>query len=38
VGDAVEILAGLEPGEQVALDPIQAGVYLKDQQQRTAGK
>ncbi len=37
-GDAVEILAGLEPGEQVALDPIQAGVYLKEQQQRTAGK
>ena len=37
-GDLVEILAGLEPGEQVALDPIQAGVYLKGQQQRTAEK
>ncbi|MDG4552750.1 MAG: efflux RND transporter periplasmic adaptor subunit [Candidatus Competibacter sp.] len=33
-GEVVEILAGLEPGEQVALDPIRAGVYLK-QQQRT---
>jgi multidrug efflux pump subunit AcrA (membrane-fusion protein) len=29
-GDQVEILAGLEAGEQVALDPIQAGVYLKE--------
>lgn len=35
-GEIVEILAGLEPGEQVALDPIKAGVYLKDQWQRTA--
>ncbi len=34
--EIVEILAGLEPGEQVALDPIKAGVYLKDQRQRTA--
>lgn len=32
-GDQVEILAGLEAGEQVALDPIQAGVYLKEQPQ-----
>ena len=31
-GESLEILAGLEPGEQVALDPIQAGVYLKDRQ------
>ena len=37
-GETVTILAGLEPGETVALDPIQAGVYLKDQQLRTAGK
>ncbi len=37
-GETVEILAGLESGETVALDPIQAGVYLKDQPQRTAGK
>ncbi len=28
-GDSVAILAGLEPGETVALDPIKAGVYLK---------
>lgn len=27
----IEILAGLEEGEQVALDPVQAGVYLKEQ-------
>jgi RND family efflux transporter MFP subunit len=34
VGDEmVEILAGLEPGEQVALDPISAGVYLKERAQ-----
>lgn len=37
-GEMVEILAGLEPGETVALDPIKAGVYLKDQQSLTAGK
>lgn len=37
-GETVEILAGLDAGEQVALDPIKAGVYLKEQQQRTAGK
>ena len=37
-GEMVDILAGLEPGETVALDPIQAGVYLKDEQLRTAGK
>ncbi len=30
-GDRIEVLAGLEEGEQVALDPIQAGVYLKGQ-------
>jgi RND family efflux transporter MFP subunit len=30
----VEILAGLEPGEQVALDPIRAGVLLKEQGER----
>jgi multidrug efflux pump subunit AcrA (membrane-fusion protein) len=27
--DRVEILAGLEEGEHVALDPVQAGIYLK---------
>ncbi|MCP5197476.1 MAG: efflux RND transporter periplasmic adaptor subunit [Gammaproteobacteria bacterium] len=31
--DQVEILAGLDLGESVALDPIQAGVYLKQQLQ-----
>ena len=36
-GEVVEILAGLEPGETVALDPIKAGVYLKEQQ-RTVEK
>ena len=30
-GDQVEILAGLDAGEIVALDPIRAGVYLKEQ-------
>jgi multidrug efflux pump subunit AcrA (membrane-fusion protein) len=27
--DRVEILAGLAEGERVALDPVQAGIYLK---------
>ena len=31
VGDLIEVLAGLDAGEQVALDPIAAGVYLKKQ-------
>lgn len=30
--DQIAILAGLEAGERVALNPIQAGVYLKEQQ------
>ncbi|MCK9531236.1 MAG: efflux RND transporter periplasmic adaptor subunit [Gammaproteobacteria bacterium] len=30
-GDKVEVLAGLSTGERVALDPIRAGVYLKEQ-------
>jgi RND family efflux transporter MFP subunit len=33
-GDQVAILAGLEAGEQVALDPIQAGVHLKERMGR----
>jgi RND family efflux transporter MFP subunit len=28
-GDRVEVLAGLEPGEAVAADPVAAGVYLQ---------
>jgi RND family efflux transporter MFP subunit len=28
-GDQVEVLAGLKEGEQVALDPVQAGIYAK---------
>jgi len=30
-GEAVEVLAGLEVGEQVALDPVKAGAQLKKQ-------
>ncbi len=37
-GETVEILAGLEAGESVALDPVQAGIYLKNQQQRTTAE
>lgn len=33
-GEMMEILAGLEPGERVALDPIRAGVYAKERQAR----
>lgn len=29
IGDRVEVLAGLRPGEQVAEDPVSAGIYLK---------
>lgn len=29
--DHVEILAGLEPSESVSMEPIQAGIYLKEQ-------
>ena len=28
-GERVEILAGVEPGERVALDPVRAGIYVK---------
>ncbi len=28
----IEILAGLSEGEQIAIDPVQAGIFLKDQQ------
>jgi len=30
-GDSQEVLAGLRDGETVALDPVTAGIYLKDQ-------
>jgi RND family efflux transporter MFP subunit len=30
-GDSIEVLAGLEDGEKVALDPIRAGIVLKAQ-------
>lgn len=30
-GDAIEILAGLADGEVVALDPVRAGIWLKEQ-------
>ncbi|MGD8558465.1 MAG: efflux RND transporter periplasmic adaptor subunit [Gammaproteobacteria bacterium] len=33
-----DILAGLEPGEIVALDPIQAGIYLKEQARKPASE
>ena len=29
-GDDVEVLAGLDAGERVATDPVQAGIYLKE--------
>ena len=34
-GEQVEVLAGLDDGEQVATDPIAAGIYLKELAQRT---
>lgn len=35
-GDA-EVLAGLDPGERVALDPIAAGIALKNEQSESGG-
>ncbi|HEY5604059.1 MAG TPA: efflux RND transporter periplasmic adaptor subunit [Gammaproteobacteria bacterium] len=32
--NTVDILAGLEPGDTIALDPVRAGVYLKEQAQQ----
>lgn len=37
-GELIEILAGLDEGETVALDPIQAGILLKEQQQPAGGQ
>ncbi|MBT8091691.1 MAG: efflux RND transporter periplasmic adaptor subunit [Gammaproteobacteria bacterium] len=31
-GDSIEVLAGLDAGEAVALDPVRAGIFLKEQQ------
>jgi hypothetical protein len=28
-GARIEVLAGLEEGERIALDPVRAGIYLK---------
>jgi RND family efflux transporter MFP subunit len=36
-GNARIVLSGLDPGEKVALDPIRAGIVLKQQHQQTAG-
>jgi len=30
-GDRTEVLAGLSPGERIALDPVQAAIYIKSQ-------
>ena len=30
-GDSVEVLAGLVEGESVAVEPVNAGIYLKEQ-------
>jgi multidrug efflux pump subunit AcrA (membrane-fusion protein) len=34
--DDIEVLAGLDEGEQVALDPVRAGIYVKEQQRAAA--
>jgi RND family efflux transporter MFP subunit len=36
-GDDVEVLAGLGDGEHVALDPVAAGIYVKERQSAAAG-
>ena len=36
-GERVEVLAGLDAGEQIALDPVRAGVYVKEHVQAPAG-
>lgn len=33
-GDAIEVLAGLSAGEQVATDPVSAGIFLKERAER----
>jgi RND family efflux transporter MFP subunit len=32
-GDGVEILSGLVAGEEIALDPVRAGIYVREQKQ-----
>lgn len=34
IDNTVDILAGLEPGDTIALDPVRAGIYLKEQAQQ----
>jgi RND family efflux transporter MFP subunit len=34
VDNTVDILAGLEPGDTIALDPVRAGIYLKERAQQ----
>ncbi|MGI9304561.1 MAG: efflux RND transporter periplasmic adaptor subunit [Gammaproteobacteria bacterium] len=37
-GDRTEVLAGLSEGEQVAVDPVQAGIYVKSIATRNNGR
>lgn len=37
IGDTTEVIAGLKPGEEVALDPVAAGQALTAQRKRLAG-
>jgi RND family efflux transporter MFP subunit len=37
-GEDVEVLAGLDEGEHVALDPVAAGIYVKERQGAPAGE
>ena len=37
-GDDVEILAGLDAGEEIALDPVAAGIYVKERQGAAEGR
>ncbi len=37
-GDGVEVLAGLDAGEEVALDPVAAGIYVKERQDAPADR
>ena len=30
-GDSIEVLAGLVEGESIAVDPVSAGIFLKEQ-------